>query len=443
MASNSGSSIRYRAANAIHTQTYAECYRTVQRLTRCFKAHGLEAGDRIAIHGDTSYYWLLADLTAVYLGLVSVALYPAATRERASSILRETGCKLVLTDQPDSGQYFAEQGIAVLLLAETEHEGFETLASHLDDEPEILEPVPRPSPSFTIVSTSGTLSEPKLFAVTAAPLLTTMHQFAELYGLSAADRLLVFLPMSHLPQRMLVYGALDIEMDLILSSPNYFLTDSCQSEATVTVTVPRVIEHLDTRIRGSATHKDLFGDKIRLMFVGSAPIRPALLEKWKAMGAPLFEVYGTTEIGMVGLNRPGFERPGTVGWPIPWGDVKLDPETNEILVKTTTPFLHSRLIDGEMVVAEHGEDHYYSTGDVGKINEDGSLRVLGRLRDFIALQSGEKIFVRDIEERLVEAGLAPLCLLVGNGQRHLSALLFFAPDDEHLARRDELEARSR
>ncbi|WP_437626757.1 AMP-binding protein [Sorangium sp. So ce1151] len=445
MAENSRSRIVYRIAGEARAETYAECYQKVRRLTRCFWDRGLRAGDLVAIHGDTSYFWLLADLTSVYLGLVSIALYPTATKERALAILRETGCRVVLTDQPSYAEYFAEHGLEVLLLCEGEHDRFETLASHLSDEPRLLSPAPRTRLDFTIVSTSGTVSEPKLFCVAAAPLLTTMQRFAEIYGLSSADNMLVFLPMCHLPQRMLVYGGLDIEMSLILSSPAQFIVDSRLHRATVTVTVPRVIEHLDARLQagGSAmTPRDLFGEQIRLIFVGSAPIRPALLDRWRGMGAPLYEVYGTTEIGMIALNQPGRERSGTVGLPIPWGDVKLDPDTNEILARTTTPFLHGRVGGGgQVVVDQQDESQYHATGDVGQIDEDGYIRILGRLRDFVALQSGVKIFVGDLEARLVEAGVAPLCLLVGNGQRHLSALLFFPPDDERLARRDELDAR--
>lgn len=443
MADNTRSQIVYREAGVVRSETYAECYRKVQRLTRCFADRGLAAGALVAIHGDTSYDWLLADLTSAYLGLVSIAINPSTTKERALAILRETGCKIALTESLEHAAHFRAHGIEVLVLGRGDHAGFESLSSHLDDEPAELAPVRRSRPDFTMVSTSGTVAEPKLFSVTSRPLFTTMRHFQEIYGLSSSDRMLVFLPMCHLPQRMLVYGGLDLEMSLLLSSPAHLIADSRAWAATVTVTVPRVIEHLDGRLGargGAVTPKDLFGEQIRLIFVGSAPIRPALLERWKTLGAPLFEVYGTTEVGMIALNRPGRERIGTVGAPIPWGDVKLAPDTHEILVRTTTPFLYGRLVDGRLVVAAEGEDHDHPTGDVGQIDADGFIRILGRLRDFVALQSGEKIFVGTLEARVVDAGVAPLCVLVGNGQRHLSALLFFGPDDERLARRGELEA---
>lgn len=444
MADNTRSRIVYRDASGVHSETYAGCYRKVQRLTRWFGDRGLRAGDPVAIHGETSYPWLLADLASSYLGLLSIALTPSIASARALAILRETGCRVALTDSPDHAAKLAAHGIEVLFLGDAPPTGLDTLAAHLDDEPAEQAPVARVRPEFTVVSTSGTESEPKLFSVAAHPLLATMRQFQELYGLSSSDRLLVFLPMCHLPQRMLVYGSLDLEISLILSSPAHLVADCRDAGATVTVTVPRVIEHLDARIRAHGdrlTPRALLGEQVRLIFVGSAPIRPALFKRWKELGAPLFEVYGTTELGMITLNRPGRERPGTVGAAIPWGDVVLAPDTQEILVRTPTPFLHGRFIDGRLVAADHAEGAYHPTGDVGQIDDDGYIRILGRLRDFVALQSGVKVFVAEIEARVVDAGIAPLCVLVGNGQRHLSALLFYPPDDDRLAHRDQLETR--
>ncbi|HEU4727133.1 MAG TPA: AMP-binding protein [Kofleriaceae bacterium] len=444
MADNTRSRITYRDAGGVRSETYAECYRKVQRLSRWFAERGLAAGDRVAIHGETSYHWLLADLTAAYLGLISIAINPSTSRERALAMLRDTGCRVALTESRDHAAHLAAHGVQVLRMGDGEPGELDTLASHLDDEPAVLAPVPRSRPEFTVVSTSGTVSEPKLFSVAAHPLLETMRQFRDLYALSSSDRMLVFLPMCHLPQRMLVYGCLDLEISLILSSPAHVVADSRACGATVTVTVPRVIEHLDGRIQahgGRLTPKDLLGEQIRLIFVGSAPIRPALFERWKALGAPLYEVYGTTELGMITLNWPGRERAGTVGAPIPWGDVKLAPDTHEILVRTPTPFLYGRISEGRMVAARYSEDEYHPTGDVGQLDEDGYVRILGRLRDFVALQSGVKVYVGELEARVVDAGVAPLCVLVGNGQRHLSALLFFEPDDERLTDRDQLEAR--
>jgi long-subunit acyl-CoA synthetase (AMP-forming) len=64
------------------------------------------------------------------------------------------------------------------------------------------------------------------------------------------------------------------------------------------------------------------------------------------------------------------------------------------------------------------------TGDIGTIDDAGFLSLRGRLRDFVALSSGEKIFVRPIEERLSEIAGVNTCVVVGNGERELGAVVF-------------------
>jgi long-subunit acyl-CoA synthetase (AMP-forming) len=291
--------------------------------------------------------------------------------------------------------------------------------------------------AFTAVSTSGTLSEPRLFTVHSAPLLFTMDRFAEIYGFGGSDRLLLYLPLSHLPQRMMLYGGLRIGMDFILSDPAHMAADGAEFQPSLHVTVPRVLEHvrwrtmaalgagIDSAESRAAAYRKTFGPAIRSIFVGSAPTDPALMAELLDAGLPVYEVYGTTELGMIALNTPRHRRPGTVGRPIPWGEVRLDSDNSEILVRTPTPFLHGRLTEHGVEPHQWAPERFESTSDVGAFDDDGFLAVRGRLRDFLPLNSGEKIFLRPIEDAVLRECGAGLCQLMRLADGRLGVLLFF------------------
>lgn len=437
MADDETSSIIFRCGGASTRVSHARCRAEAGALAATLRGRGIGSGSRVAIHGATGYEWVLADLACVLAGALSVALYPSAPVARAVAVAVESGCRVAFTDNVAAAAAFRAAGLDVLFLGAGAPHGVRSVVEVVSDGGESGEPAPRRRGPFTVVSTSGTLSEPKLFTVEAAPLLYTMDRFAEIYGFGRGDRLLLYLPLSHLPQRMMLYWGLQAGLDFVLSDPAHMVADGVEHQPTLHVTVPRVLEHIRWRVsakaRGgrvpdAAAYRAIFGQAIRSIFVGSAPTDPELMAELLAADLPVFEVYGTTELGMIGLNTPAARRPGTVGKPIPWGEVRLDPGTREIQVRTPTPFLHGRLVGGRVEPHLWDQGRFESTADVGEVDADGFLRVLGRLRDFMVLPSGEKVFVTPIETALAGACGAGLCQVSLQADGGLRALLFFEPD---------------
>lgn len=446
------SKIFFRRDGAIVGMPYANCYSDACLVAEALHARGIRAGDRVAIHGATSYEWVLADLGCLLAGAISVALYPSAPQSRVIATAQDSRCRVVFTDTDDIAAELDAQGHEVIFLGRNG-------PNNLPSVDELLRPCnnqPQPAPlppsrgngPFTIVSTSGTLSEPKLFAVHSAPMLYTMDRFAELYGFGGEDRLLLYLPLSHLPQRMMLYWSLGAGMDLILSDPAHIVPDTAELAPTLHVAVPRSLEHMQWRVKqasrrngGSSpaelegAYRRTFGSSMKAIFVGSAPADRAVLTDLLAAGLPVYEVYGTTELGMIGLNTPAATRVGSVGRAIPWGDVRLDSRTSEILVRTPTPFLYGRLTGGEIVPVVWDKNAWIPTGDVGHIDDEGYLFIRGRLRDFIALRSGEKVFVKPIEDAAAAATGASFCVVTNTGA-FLGALLFFEPTPTDATRHD-------
>lgn len=439
MADRTGPRLFFHGPSGPQEATFARCRADAGVLAEALRAAGVGPGSRVAIHGGTGIEWVLADLACTIVGALSVALYSTAPVPRAVSAAVESRCALVLTDRREAVPAFAEAGLTVLFLGPA-GSGDDAGAVSVGDivaagAHEGFRPAHRRTGPFTVVSTSGTLSEPKLFAVHADPLLFTMDRFAEIYGIDDRDRLLLYLPLSHLPQRMMLYWGLRTGLDFVLSDPARFVADTARYRPTLHVTVPRVLEHLRARAAAAgapapaAEVAAMLGDSVRSVFVGSAPTPPALMAELLDAGIPLYEVYGTTELGMIGLNTPETREPGTVGRPIPWGRVRLDVTTREILVRTPTPFLYGRLVDGRVERRSWDPERYEPTADAGSFDGRGLLTVLGRTRDFVALGSGEKVFVRPIEEAVAAATGAGLCQVGLRPDGRLGALLFFPHPD--------------
>jgi long-chain acyl-CoA synthetase len=445
MTRNTTSTLFFRRDGAMAKASHAQCRADADRVATALRTRGVLPGDRVAVHGDTSYDWVLADLACLLAGALSVALYASAPVARVLAAAVESGCRVALTDRPDAATALAAAGLDVLFLGGpgSGPPGVAAIGDLLDGPDSVTSPpvpAPRRRGAFTVVSTSGTLSEPRLFVVHSAPLLSTMDRFAEIYGLDGRDRLVLYLPLSHLPQRMMLYWGLGAGMDFVLSDPVHLTADSAELAPTLHVAVPRVLEHLrwrvtqslglaarDSAVARARAYRAAFGPAIRAIFVGSAPTDPALLEELLDAGLAVYEVYGTTELGMIGLNTPRATRPGTVGRAIPWGDVRLHPETSEIEVCTPTPFRYGSLADGRVERHAWTPGAYQPTGDVGELDGDGFLTVRGRLQDFLALSSGEKVFVRPIEDAAAARTGAALCQLTHVDPAHPGALLFFEP----------------
>jgi malonyl-CoA/methylmalonyl-CoA synthetase len=139
---------------------------------------------------------------------------------------------------------------------------------------------------------------------------------------------------------------------------------------------------------------------LRLCVSGSAPLSADLHQRIRERtGQVVLERYGMTETVMLVSNPHGGERrPGTVGVPLPGVQLRLDPATSEILVKG--PNVFSGYLDlPEVNAAAFTEDGYFRTGDIGELDHDGYLRIVGRVKELI-ISGGYNVYPREVEDVL-------------------------------------------
>ena len=140
-------------------------------------------------------------------------------------------------------------------------------------------------------------------------------------------------------------------------------------------------------------------DRARVLVCGAAPVAPELLRWFRAIGLPVAEGYGSTEVTFSATaNRPGATRIGTVGPPMPGVSVRVGPG-GEILVRgdtTCAGYWH----DEEATAALFDDEGWLHTGDLGHLDDDGYLTVTGREGDLIITSYGQNISPEGIESSL-------------------------------------------
>lgn len=168
-------------------------------------------------------------------------------------------------------------------------------------------------------------------------------------------------------------------------------------------------------------------DELILAFSAAAPVAPGLLMFFRGMGVPVYELFGQTESSGPGVtNRPGADRIGTVGRAMPGVELQI-ADDDEILMRgglVTEGYYR----DTEATAAAFGEDGWLYTGDLGRLDEDGFLSIIGRKKEIIITAAGKNVAPARLENLLAQNPLIAHSCVVGDGRRYLTLLV--ALDEE-------------
>ncbi|AEH10207.1 MULTISPECIES: AMP-binding protein [Protofrankia] len=421
----------------------AEVWRLSGLVAAGLRARGLGAGDRIGILAANSLEWVVLDLAALRLKVVTAGLEPGKftpTRE----LMERYSLSLLFTDRP------------------CDVPGVERLTTLLDDLPDAAgtagtagaddtsgadnttgaagavgaaPPPPvryAPDEITTIKFTSGSTGTPKGLGATVGSIDSSLDAVQDMFGHGPGDNLLVFLPLSLLQQRYWVYSALRYGHDVTVCTYESAFVALTQVRPTVVMGVPGFFESARGQIERHARRtgrdladvaRDIFGGRIRYLWTGSAPADPATLAFLNRLGLPIYEGYGLNETCIVAKNHPGAHRAGSVGRVLPGKEVIIGDD-GVISVRAEHPvnrrYDYCEPGDSERVF---GTDGVVRTGDLGHLDADGFLFVLGRADDTIVLDNGRKIVVRQIEEHLKASPAIAECVLYCPAQTELVAVV--------------------
>ncbi len=332
-----------------------------------------------------------------------------------------------------------------------------------------------PQDLATIIYTSGTTGLPKGVMLTheniSSNALTAFQCMTDYEPGPKGEVVLSFLPMTHVFARTLYYGYLGYGTSVYFTTPNELTTALPKVRPTLFATVPRVLEKVYARILERAdalpkTKQRLFrwslavaehyelgrrqppmyrlkrrvadtlvfdkwraalGGRVKHVICGGAALNARLANTFAAAGIDILEGYGLTETSpIITFNRPGRNRAGTVGQPIPGVEVMI-ADDGEILTRGPH-VMKGYYRDEERTREVLDPDGWFHTGDIGEFTEDGYLRITDRKKDLFKLSTGKYVIPQPLENRLTADPLVEQAVVVGPGYKYATALIF--PNEE-------------
>lgn len=453
-------------AGEVQTLTWGDVGQQARRAAQWLRGRGLPPGSHIALISKNCAHWIIADLAIWMAGHVSVPLYPNLTADSVAHVLIHSEAALVFVGKLDDWPAMAPgvpAGVPTLSLPLCPAGAFDYRWADLQASPPIEDdPAPLAADLATIIYTSGTTGLPKGVMHSFGSLGFAATRGTELFGLGEGDRLLSYLPLCHVAERMFVEMAAIYTGQTVFfaESLDTFLTDLRRARPTALFGVPRIWskfqmgvyakipeKRLDTLLRlpfigKRVGHKVLAGlglDALRIALSGAAPVPEALLRWYQRLGLDVLEVYGMTEsCGYSHVCRPGQQTIGWIGLPCPGVEVRIDP-SGEVQVRSGATMLgYFKAPDktAETLTA----DGYLRTGDKGEQDADGRLRLTGRLKEIFKTSKGKYVAPAPIENRLAEHARIEQVCVVGDGlTAPLGLCVLSAGNQDRQALRSSLE----
>ncbi|MCU1747922.1 AMP-binding protein [Pseudomonas sp. 6D_7.1_Bac1] len=425
----------------VETLTWADVGHQARCAAHWLRARELPPGSHIALISKNCAHWIIADLAIWMAGHVSIPLYPNLTADSVAQVLEHSDAALVfigkLDDWPGmSAGVRADLTTISLPLCPVGEFDF-SWADLQRSSPIQDDPTPGADQLATIIYTSGTTGLPKGVMHSFGNLGFAATHGTQLFGLNESDRLLSYLPLCHVAERMFVELAAIYTGQTVFfaESLDTFLTDLQRARPTALFGVPRIWTKFQMGVYRKIAPKRLdcllgvpiigkwvgrkvlagLGlDALRIALSGAAPVPQALLHWYKRLGLDVLEVYGMTEsCGYSHICLPGQNKPGWIGKPCPEVEVRIE-DSGEVLVRSGATML-GYFKEPQKTAETITEDGFLRTGDKGEQDAEGYLRLTGRLKEIFKTSKGKYVAPAPIENRLaVHSRIEQVCV-VGDG----------------------------
>lgn len=454
----------------------------VEALARGLMGAGVGAGDRVAVHSSTRVEFTLLDYAIWMIGAVTVPLYETSSAEQVAWILSDSDARLLVSEDESLAalqRTIADRTPTCQRVFVIEDGGLQMLKefgeSVLPAELQARAATVRQTDVATLVYTSGTTGSPKGCILTHRNLLWDAIQVAEAGRpfLAPGNRTLLFLPLAHIFARVIqitciragvVIGystgipALTEELpmlrpDFILAVPRVFqkVYDGARQKA-----VDGGREHLFDRAAATAERysreqeaggasartrlahalfdrlvygrlRSALGGSATHAISGGAALGERLGHFFNGIGVTVLEGYGLTETSAgATINRPGAQRIGSVGKPVPGAAIRI-ADDGEVEVAGPLVFTgyHG---DREATAAVLSDDGWFRTGDLGRLDGEGFLTITGRKKEIIVTAAGKNVAPNVLEDALRAHPLVSQAVVVGDGRPFIGALLTLEPE---------------
>jgi malonyl-CoA/methylmalonyl-CoA synthetase len=391
--------------------SYASLRRESGRFAAALMRRDVVPGDRVAVQVDKSVEAVLLYLACLRMGAVFVPINCANTPNEVAYFLRDAQPRIAVIRPADRGllePHAAHAGVPHVETLGAEGEGsLLELVGESDEEPD-LPRRPGANALAAIVYTSGTTGRSKGAMLSRANLASNAAALVEAWRFTSRDVLLHTLPLFH------VHGLFAAINTVLASGSGIMLLSKFDaasalkhlSQVTVFMGVPT---HYTRLLQQSGLNREVTAG-VRLFVSGSAPL---LIETHREFlqrtGHAILERYGMTET-LMNTSNPydGVRKPGSVGMPLPRIRVRVVDATGAVepnadvigTLEVTGPNVFGGYWqDPEKTRGEFTEDGWFKTGDLGRIDRDGYVHIVGRAKDLV-ISGGYNVYPKEVEMEL-------------------------------------------
>lgn len=366
---------------------------------------GVKPGDRVAVQVDKSFENLMLYLGTLRAGAAYLPLNTAYTAAELDYFLGDAEPSVVVCREQNEHDVQAVSGNSRVVTLRDGGEGG-SLLNYVNDAGDMFSDVLRDDDDLAaILYTSGTTGRAKGAMLTHRNLSSNAQALAETWRFTGDDVLLHALPIYHTHGLFTASNTILYAGASMIFLPRFDAEEvlSLLPDATSMMGVPTFYSRL---LQNEGLTRDLV-KHIRLFISGSAPLSPEVHKEFEEKtGHAILERYGMTETGMNTSNPfEGARRPGTVGFPLPGVDIRIaEPESGKELAHGEVGVIEVRgpnVFKGywrmpEKTQEEFRDDGYFITGDLGMIDDQGYVNIVGRDKDLI-ISGGFNVYPAEIE----------------------------------------------
>ncbi len=423
--------------------TWGQVAEQSRRMAAYLQAQGWAPGSKVAILSKNCAWWMMSDLAIWMAGYVSVPLYPTLAPETITQILTHSESKACFVGKLDGWEHMkpgVPAGLPCISYplspddARRTYEGWDAIMARTA--PLSASPTRAEDDLATLIYTSGTTGMPKGVMHSFGNFAWALDRGLQRIPLTGEDRMLSYLPLAHVVERMLVeHGWLRTGMRIwFAESLDTFAADLQRARPTVFFSVPRLwvkfqqgVHHkmppaklqrlLGIPILGGIVRKKvkkaLGLDQCTFAAGGAAPMPMALLQWYGRLGLPINEGYGMTEnLALSHITVAGQNQQGTVGPTYPGVEHRIDPATGEIQMRSQA-LMMGYYKEPDKTAEVFTADGWFKTGDKGQIDGQGLLRITGRVKDLFKTGKGKYVAPAPIEDKLVMHEAVEACVVTG------------------------------
>lgn len=458
--------------------TAAEFKNKVVALAKGLIARGVMPGDSVSIIAHTCWQWTALDVAIMSIGALTVPVYETNSPAQVKMIFNDANVKMAFAEDdfqrdkiesvrdqcPDFGDVYVIGLGAIDTIIEYGRAVSD--AEFLEREQTV-----KGSDLATIVYTSGSTGTPKGVELTHANFVFITYSGVNSMpdiAMKPNRRLLLFLPLAHVFARYMQFFCFAGNVSLGLSSNlKTILADFKAFKPTFILAVPRIFEKIYNaasqkagagfkgRVFADATQTaydwshaqqsggsiplalnakhalynklvyssimEVFGGHVEYAVSGGAPLDSSIAHFFNGVGLPLLEGYGMTETcAPSSVNPTEGYKIGTIGLPLQGVTMGVDEE-GELCIKS--PAVCAGYHNNPDVTKQQIVDGWLHTGDLGSIDDDGFVSIVGRKKDLIITAGGKNVSPCEMEASIMTSPVVSQCVMIGDRKPFIAAII--------------------